>query len=254
MADLTPEEILEVQKIANAKSLARGNGHEPPYDQELATQDYVQAEVEVLAKRVRKPSKSERRRQSATHAWKRLLTDERSGNLGKAGPKDFTRSDFERDFDRIAFSSPFRRLQDKTQVFPLSANDFTRTRLTHSIEVSCVGRSVGRRLSALLKEARLEEVGRIDIGGIIAAACLAHDIGNPPFGHSGEDAIQTWAKTNVGLAGGVNPIKLETPEQVADLHSFEGNAQALRIVTKLYDSRRVGGAKLTLATLGAMAK
>jgi dGTPase len=194
------------------------------------------------------------RHQVATEAWKRLLSDERSGKPVKAGAKDHTRSEFERDFDRIVFSSPFRRLQDKTQVFPLSRNDFTRTRLTHSIEVSCVGRSLGRRLSASLKSKAFNEVGETDIGGIVAAACLAHDIGNPPFGHSGEDAIQSWARKNVGITGTTSPITFQTEEQVADLHCFEGNAQGLRIVTKLYDSRRIGGARLTLATIGAMAK
>lgn len=234
--------------------MARGNGQLPDYNKEHADQDYLQAEAEVIAKRPKKLSKSAKKREAATVLWKRLLSDERSGNPSKNSSKDLTRSEFERDFDRIVFSSPFRRMQDKTQVFPLSKNDFTRTRLTHSVEVSCVGRSLGRRMSALLKASRFDEAGAVDIGGIVAAACLAHDIGNPPFGHSGEDAIQTWAKTHIGVSGSKRPIEFETVEQVADLHSFEGNAQGLRIVTKLYDTRRYGGAKLTLATLAAMAK
>lgn len=168
--------------------------------------------------------------------------------------KDNTRSEFERDFDQIAFSSPFRRMQDKTQVFPLSKNDFTRTRLTHSIEVSCVGRSLGRLLSSHLSKEGFSEAGEVDIGGIVAAACLAHDIGNPPFGHAGEDAIQSWAKSNIEHSRRGQKILFNTAEEVADLHEFEGNAQGLRILTYLYDPSRHGGARLTHATIGAMAK
>ncbi len=133
---------------------------------------------------------------AAAELWSRLLSDERVGAPARSESQDPNRNELERDFDRLVFSSAFRRMQDKTQVFPLSKNDFTRSRLTHSIEVSCVGRSLGRGLSMLLKSAEFSEVACIDIGGIVAAACLAHDIGNPPFGHSDEVAIQSWAQRN----------------------------------------------------------
>ncbi len=120
--------------------------------------------------------------------WKRLLTPQR---LGKQAPEDLQldRTCFQKDCDRIVFSSPFRRLKDKTQVYSLSKNDYIRTRLIHSLEVSCVGRSLGRIVGyEVVKRYQLEkyELSGSDFGDIVSAACLAHDIGNPPFGHSGE--------------------------------------------------------------------
>lgn len=126
--------------------------------------------------------------------WKELLSKER---LGRAGPTSSdARSHYQRDYDRIIFSSAFRRLQDKTQVFPLAESDYVRTRLTHSLEASCVGRSLGTLVGDfVLKHAHIEGLTPQDFGNIVAAACVAHDIGNPPFGHSGEDAIRNWFKT-----------------------------------------------------------
>jgi dGTPase len=186
--------------------------------------------------------------------WYRLLSDARSFDDVQMVSDDPTRNEFERDFDRITFSSPFRRMQDKTQVFPLSNNDFTRTRLTHSLEVSCVGRSLGRILTTQLRNHKHNLPISADIGAAVAAACLAHDIGNPPFGHSGEDAIQTWAKKNIGYTKSGMKIELSCKSKIADLYHFEGNAQGLRILTRLMDGRKDGGAKLAFATLGAVAK
>ena len=127
--------------------------------------------------------------------WKQLLSKERLGRFGQVG--NDARSPFQRDYDRIVFSSAFRRLQDKTQVFPLAESDYVRTRLTHSLEASCVGRSLGTLIGDfVLKQADIEGLTPQDFGNIVAAACVAHDIGNPPFGHSGEDAIRDWFKPN----------------------------------------------------------
>lgn len=206
--------------------------------------------------------------------WTKLLSTKRLGREGDPGFSDETRSEFDRDYDRIVFSSAFRRLKDKTQVFPLSRNDFTRTRLTHSIEAACVGRSLGRKIGDAMQSAGELPDSRIDIGSILAAACLAHDIGNPPFGHSGEAAIQSWAEQSLGIADDVGDasaeasdmasdgeqparpksIILDTAQQLQDLCEFEGNAQAMRVVTRLQLGRRRGGLQLTHATIGAMMK
>lgn len=188
---------------------------------------------------------------ASEEVWRKLLSAERLGRESGAGYADAARGAFDRDYDRIVFSSAFRRLQDKTQVFPLSDNDFTRTRLTHSIEVASVGRSLGRMLLQLLDEKGLLDES-LDIGSIIASACLAHDIGNPPFGHSGEAAIQSWAEFNV--LDSAARVSVDTPQQVRDLHEFEGNAQGIRVVSRLQSGRRRGGMQLTLATVGAMMK
>ena len=127
--------------------------------------------------------------------WENLLSTEIYGQTKKS--KSDGRSQFQRDFDRIVFSSAFRRLQDKTQVFPLPENDFVHTRLTHSLEVSCVGRSLGNLVGKTLIERHpnlMDKYISFNFGEIVAAACLAHDIGNPPFGHSGEDAISEYFK------------------------------------------------------------
>jgi len=181
--------------------------------------------------------------------WKRLLTRQR---LGKNTPEDpaSTRTSFQRDYDRIVFSSHFRRLKDKTQIFSLSKNDYVRTRLIHSLESSCVGRSLGTIVGHEIKKRHnLEEVTPGDFGDIVAAACLAHDIGNPPFGHAGEDALrsifQTWnhsAKDNL------------TKSEKTDLELFEGNAQGFRILTRLEIPARVGGMRLTYPTLASFTK
>ena len=146
-------------------------------------------------------------------------------------PHDQLRSRFEQDYDRIIFSHPFRKLQDKTQVFPLPEDDFVHTRLTHSLEVSSVGRSLGKNagLYLLNKYPELKNAGftNHDFGAIVGAASLAHDLGNPPFGHSGEDSISSFYLTNEkGLFYKEKVSKAEWK----DLTTYEGNAQGLRIL------------------------
>lgn len=186
--------------------------------------------------------------------WKQLLSrkllcdDKPVNNKFNDG-----RSQFQRDFDRIVFSSSFRRLQDKTQVFPLPESDFVHTRLTHSFEVSCVGRSLGTLIGGTIikrhKELK-EEYLHFHLGEIVAAACLAHDIGNPPFGHSGEDAISEYFKNGDG-----KQFKEKLTElQYNDLIKFEGNAQGFRLLTKLQNPKIKGGLRLTCATLAAFTK
>jgi dGTPase len=183
--------------------------------------------------------------------WERLLSNTRQG---KPPEKESTvgRSVFQRDFDRIVYSSAFRRLQDKAQVFPLAKSDFVRTRLTHSLEVSCVGRSLGAELGQRLETDRQMPKGIFpgDIGSIVAAACLAHDIGNPPFGHTGESAIGEWfSNTDVGRAA-IQELSLA---QKSDFEKFEGNAQGFRILTRLQNPHNPG-LQLTRATLAAFTK
>ena len=123
--------------------------------------------------------------------WGKLLSTRRLG-LDHIEPQQAKRSSFQQDFDRIVFSAPFRRLQDKTQVFPLSETDFVRTRLTHSMEASSIGRSLGTGAGAFICSKENLNVLPSDVGAVVAAATLAHDIGNPPFGHAGEEAVQYW--------------------------------------------------------------
>jgi dGTPase len=163
-----------------------------------------------------------------------------------------SRTEFERDFDRVVFSESFRKLQDKTQVIPLPENDFVHNRLTHSLETSSVGRSLGRKVSeALLQKytALQNEISSYDIGCIVAAACLAHDIGNPPFGHSGEDAIREYF-----LNGNGNELKnlINNPKQWEDLINFEGNANGFKIVCNYSGNDK--GLRLTYPTLAAFSK
>ncbi len=162
------------------------------------------------------------------------------------------RSAFQQDADRIVFSSAFRRLQNKTQVHPLPHTDFVRTRLTHSMEVASVGRSLGGQVARRLLEQGLTKRQHIaaDLGDIVAAACLAHDIGNPPFGHTGEQAMQQWFndEAETAFGGELN----EAEEQ--DFRRFEGNAQGFRILTRLQMDRNEGGMRLMDATLGAFTK
>tara|TARA_Y100001935_G_C17311646_1_gene516946 strand:- start:4670 stop:6028 length:1359 start_codon:yes stop_codon:yes gene_type:complete len=183
--------------------------------------------------------------------WQKLLSRHRLGS--SLLPKDTTtRTDFQRDFDRIVFSSAFRRMQDKTQVFPLSKVDYVRTRLTHSLEASSIGRSLGTLVGEqIIKRHKLTDFEAADFGSICAAACLAHDIGNPPFGHSGEDAIRHWASTSD--YGSVRIAGLEN-NQREDFLQFEGNAQGFRIVTRLQNPDNFGGLQLTYATLAAFTK
>ena len=183
--------------------------------------------------------------------WEDLLSKQRLGRPEDDGHVGF-RTDFQRDFDRLVFSSAFRRLQDKTQVFPLAESDYVRTRLTHSLEVSCVGRSLGTRVGEeIVQREGFREIAPGDIGAIVAAACLAHDIGNPPFGHAGEDAIRHWVRTSRVARRALDEL---TPEQRAEFEYFEGNAQGFRVVSRLQNPDNEGGLQLTHATLGAALK
>ena len=183
--------------------------------------------------------------------WNRLLSRARPG-LSRQQPDSEARTDFQRDFDRIVFSSAFRRLQDKTQVFPLSQSDYVRTRLTHSLEVSSVGRSLGTMVGdSVIRRHDLKGVYPQDFGAVVAAACLAHDIGNPPFGHAGEDAIRLWFTTSATGRAILEPL---TEAQRQDFLRFEGNAQGFRIITRLQSPDNHGGMQLTCATLGIFTK
>lgn len=183
--------------------------------------------------------------------WKNLLSPSRFGDKVKAEHSSESRSRFEQDYDRLIFSHPFRKLQDKTQVFPLPEDDFVHTRLTHSLEVSSVGRSLGKAVGEqlLMRHADLAKAGynHHDFGGIVAAAALAHDLGNPPFGHSGETAISSYFMDN---EEGKQFKKLIQEVEWADLISFEGNAQGFRIL----NDEDNGGLRLTFASLGAFTK
>jgi dGTPase len=185
--------------------------------------------------------------------WPALLSHHRLGGPPAAGVGP--RSEFQRDFDRVVFSSAFRRLQDKTQVFPLAKNDYVRTRLTHSLEVASVGRSLGVLAGDHVLRAHPEMsatgYAAADFGAIVAAACLAHDIGNPPFGHAGESAIQSWFNAS---ESGRSVLARLAAEERADFERFEGNAQTFRILARLGMPDNAGGMQLTCATLAAVAK
>lgn len=182
--------------------------------------------------------------------WEKLLTRNRFGDHASGNATQVSRNEFEIDYDRIIFSAPFRNLQDKTQVFPLPEHAFVHTRLTHSLEVSSVGRSLGKAAGEILLERyphlAKKGINPYEIGGIVAAASLTHDIGNPPFGHAGEEAISDFFKLN---PAGKCWEKHVRAEQWSDLCNFEGNAQGFRmLVSKQF------GLKLTYATLAAFTK
>ncbi|MFS2699094.1 deoxyguanosinetriphosphate triphosphohydrolase [Phocaeicola vulgatus] len=184
--------------------------------------------------------------------WKQLISNKRFGmeELHEARKDD--RTEFQRDYDRLIFSAPFRRLQNKTQVFPLPGSVFVHNRLTHSLEVSCVGRSLGNDVASQLlkKHPALADSHISEIGSIVSAACLAHDLGNPPFGHSGEKAISTYFSEGQGMA-----LKKElSPMEWDDLTHFEGNANAFRILTHQFEGRRKGGFVMTYSTLASIVK
>ena len=187
--------------------------------------------------------------------WTQLLSRRLLGeSKNKVSLKQEGRSQFQRDFDRIVFSAAFRRLQDKTQVFPMPESDFVHTRLTHSLEVSCVGRSLGNIVGAeiIKRNPKLKkDYSAFHFGEIVSAACLAHDIGNPPFGHSGEDAISEYFKNGNGK---IFESKINDDKKWNDLIRFEGNAQGFRIITKLQNPKITGGLRLTNATLAAFTK
>ena len=187
--------------------------------------------------------------------WEQLVNDKRFGLEDYHDPrKCATRTDFRRDYDRLVFSSPFRRLQNKTQVFPLPGSIFVHNRLTHSMEVACVGKSMADSIAAELS-ARYSANGMptehfAHLGDIVAAACLAHDLGNPPFGHSGERAISTFFSEGAG-----RHLEAElSPAEWSDLTHFEGNANALRVLTHQFKGRRKGGFAMTYSTLASIVK
>ncbi len=184
--------------------------------------------------------------------WHQLLTTKRFGLEAYHDHKKENRSTFQRDYDRMVFSAPFRRLQNKTQVFPLPGSVFVHNRLTHSMEVSCVGRSLGVDVAEKLieKHPDLTDSLIMEIPTIVSAACLAHDMGNPPFGHSGEKAIATFFSEREGQI-------LEqhvTNKEWQDLIHFEGNANALRLLTHQFEGRRPGGFVMSYTTLASIVK
>lgn len=184
--------------------------------------------------------------------WQSLISNKRFGQELKHAERHDDRSEFKRDYDRLIFSAPFRRLQNKTQVFPLPGSIFVHNRLTHSLEVASVGMSLGMDVSTVLCERHPELRGTLfeQIGTIVSAACLAHDMGNPPFGHSGERAIQTFFTEGAG-----NYLQSRLSKRFwDDITHFEGNANAFRLLTHRFNGRRIGGFVMTYATLASIVK
>lgn len=184
--------------------------------------------------------------------WKQLISNKRFGQEHKHAERHDDRSEFKRDYDRLIFSSAFRRLQNKTQVFPLPGSIFVHNRLTHSLEVASVGMSIGNNISRRVIQKRPELKNTLveEIGTIVSAACLAHDLGNPPFGHSGEKAIQTFFSEGPG-----QKIKsMVSSEFWDDITHFEGNANAFRILTHRFKGRRQGGFVMTYSMLASIVK
>ena len=185
--------------------------------------------------------------------WQRLISNKRLGQEHRHVERHDDRTEFKRDYDRLIFSAPFRRLQNKTQVFPLPGSVFVHNRLTHSLEVASVGMSLGNDVaSRIVREKRPALRGTLfeEIGQIVATACLAHDLGNPPFGHSGEKAIQTFFTEGNG-----RPLKeMVSPEFWADITHFEGNANGFRLLTHQFKGRRPGGFVMTYSTIASIVK
>ncbi len=184
--------------------------------------------------------------------WKELISNIRLGQESRHQERHDDRSDFKRDYDRLIFSAPFRRLQNKTQVFPLPGSVFVHNRLTHSLEVASVGQSLGNDVARAIVDKRPELRGTLfeEIGTVVATACLAHDLGNPPFGHSGEKAIQAFFLEGKG-AYLENKLPLEL---WADLTHFEGNSNTFRLLAHRFVGRRAGGYVMTYTTLAAIVK
>ena len=184
--------------------------------------------------------------------WKQLISNKRFGQEHKHAERHDDRSEFKRDYDRLIFSSAFRRLQNKTQVFPLPGSIFVHNRLTHSLEVASVGMSIGNDISrrVIQKQPDLKDTLVEEIGTIVSAACLAHDLGNPPFGHSGEKAIQTFFSEGPGQK--IKPMV--SSEFWDDITHFEGNANAFRILTHRFKGRRQGGFVMTYSMLASIVK
>lgn len=197
--------------------------------------------------------------QKGTMDWGRLITNKRFGKEEKYRENKEYRTDFQRDFDRLIFSAPFRRMQNKTQVFPLPGSIFVHNRLTHSLEVSSVGRSLGTDVARELQQLHpeLRHTPLAEIGNIVSAACLAHDMGNPPFGHAGEKAIASYFKEGRGQK--LHDFTDETGEKLSeeqwhDLTHFDGNANAFRLLTHQFEGRRKGGFVMCYPTLAAIVK
>ena len=184
--------------------------------------------------------------------WKQLISNKRFGQEHKHAERHDDRSEFKRDYDRLIFSSAFRRLQNKTQVFPLPGSIFVHNRLTHSLEVASVGMSIGNDISrrVIQKQPDLKDTLVEEIGTIVSAACLAHDLGNPPFGHSGEKAIQTFFSEGPGQK--IKPMV--SSEFWDDITHFEGNANAFRILTHRFKGRCQGGFVMTYSMLASIVK
>lgn len=184
--------------------------------------------------------------------WKRLLIDERLAGSSKT---EDGRSSFQKDIDRITFSGAFRRLGRKTQVHPLNDNDHIHTRLSHSLEVACVGRSLGVMVGFFLEQQKElpKTMNPQHVGEIVQAACLAHDIGNPPFGHAGEEVIKKWFEQAFADPN-ILKTKARSKDMVRNFTSFDGNAMAFRVVTHSEYHMGAGGMRLTYPTLGAMLK
>ncbi len=186
--------------------------------------------------------------------WKELLTSQRLGKSfsGEDAIRTEDRSEFQRDYDRIIFSPAFRRMQNKTQVFPLPGRIFVHNRLTHTLEVASVGRSLGNRIAEMLfREQYIEDPILLNqVGAVVSAACLAHDMGNPPFGHSGEAAISTFFTTGSGKI-----LKNDMSDaEWKDFTHFDGNANAFRLLTHSFHGKREGGFALTYTTLASIVK
>ena len=184
--------------------------------------------------------------------WKQLISNKRLGQEYRHAKRHDDRTEFKRDYDRLIFSAPFRRLQNKTQVFPLPGSIFVHNRLTHSLEVASVGMSLGNDVATQLtrRHPELQDTMFGQIGQIVSTACLAHDLGNPPFGHSGEKAIQTFFTEGPGT-------KLQeevSPAFWSDITHFEGNANAFRLLTHQFCGRRPGGFVMTYSTLASIVK
>lgn len=192
--------------------------------------------------------------------WEQLISNKRLGLEQYHQKRKDDRTEFQRDYDRLIFSAPFRRLQNKTQVFPLPGSIFVHNRLTHSLEVSSVGRSLGNDVARALisRNPELADTHLTEAGSIVSAACLAHDLGNPPFGHSGEQAIGTFFSEGKGLwlKDYTTPQHQErlTADEWNDLTHFEGNANAFRLLTHHFKGRREGGFVMTYPTLASIVK
>ena len=184
--------------------------------------------------------------------WQKLISNKRLGQEQRHPDRHDDRTEFKRDYDRLIFSAPFRRLQNKTQVFPLPGSVFVHNRLTHSLEVASVGMSLGNDVARVLssQHPELRDTLFQEIGQIVATACLAHDMGNPPFGHSGEKAIQTFFTEGPG-----SELQRQVSHQFwDDITHFEGNANAFRLLTHQFEGRRAGGFVMTYSTLASIVK